>query len=155
MHLGELGIATISALFINANRDPKKSDPAKPSDFFYFQPIEQKIQINAIAAETFFALTKEEKLEQWAVGIAPLKELSAARNYGKLRTRDRALIGQDALLINPTYKDGKVYSAFAIFQSDGNLWVSDTDTGDRLCIVVPQGASRWCTDESFEVLSDN
>lgn len=102
----------------------------------------------------FFALTKEEKLEQWIVGMAPLKELSGARNYGTLRKRDRALIGQDALLINPTYKSGRVHSAFAIFQSDGQLWVTDVDTGDRVCLLIPSGASRWCTDDSFAIVPE-
>lgn len=153
LHLGELGIATLSALFINANRDPKKGEPSKPNDFFYFQAADQKVRIDGLAAETFFALAKDEKLEQWMVGIAPMQELLAARNYGSLRTRDRALIGQDALIINPTYKDGKVFSALAIFQRGGELWANDADTGDRVCVVVPPGASRWCTDESFELQS--
>ncbi|MHC5823988.1 MAG: hypothetical protein ACYT04_51170, partial [Nostoc sp.] len=75
MHLAELGIATLTSCFVNSNRDPK-SEPAKPTDFFYFTPADDEgDRINSTAANAFFALADAGLLPGWCVAIAPLDKL--------------------------------------------------------------------------------
>jgi hypothetical protein len=144
----ELGIATLTSQFFNANRDPKKGEPAKPSDFFYFQSQEEDgIHISAYVANTFFALTEQGKLPGWAVAIAPLERLLKAKDNSKIRN-PQAWIGKNLVLICPTVKDGLVEFPLG--------FVDDTPEGEfkvnsGYLVKVPRYNSSWILNGKFAV----
>jgi len=154
LHHQELGIATLTSCFINANRDPKKGEPAKASDFFYFQPKDQKIKIPAPACDTFFALTKENKMPGWVVGMAPMDTLRAHKGNGKrLPGRVRAWSGDGVLLILPHIEGNTVRCplAFVSTKRQGSLSLRDVDSGTLFRVQLPPGERRWVLGAEFKI----
>lgn len=152
LHLQELGIATLTSCFVNANRDPKKGEPSKASDFYYFQSKDQKIKIPAPACDTFFALTKESKLPGWAVAIAPLEIIRANKGNGKpLPGRVRAWSGNGILLIMPHIEGNVVRCPLALVKTkrQGAVSLRDVDAGTAFQIDLPAGEQRWVLDAEF------
>lgn len=142
LHLTELGIATLTSCFVNSNRDPKKGEAAKPSDFFYFAPAENEdIRISASVANAFFALADAEKLPGWCVAIAPVDKLLKSRNG--VADNPSVWVGEGLVLINPVVKDGFVRFPLGFVQSNGDI---ETDGG-----VVKVGAigECWILDGEF------
>ena len=43
----------LTSVLVNVNRDPKKGEPAKPSDFFYFDLKNDGPRIPSSCADTF------------------------------------------------------------------------------------------------------
>lgn len=154
LHHQELGIATLTSAFINANRDPKKGEPAKASDFFYFQPKDHKIKIPAPACDAFFALTKENKLPGWAVAMAPMDVLRANKGNGKpLPGRVRAWAGDGILLIMPIIDGDTVRCplAFISTKRHGKLALRDVDADTLFRVQMPPGERRWVLDAEFAI----
>lgn len=152
LHHQELGIATLTSAFINANRDPKKGEPAKASDFYYFQPKDQKIKVPAPACDTFFALTKENKLPGWAVAMAPMDILRANKGNGKpLPGRVRAWVGKGILLIMPIVDGDTVRCPLAFISTNrqGSIALNDVDTNTLFRVQLPPGERRWVLDAEF------
>lgn len=152
LHHQELGIATLTSCFINANRDPKKGEPSKAADFYYFQPKDHKIKIPAAACDAFFALTKENKLPGWAVAIAPIDIIRANKGNGKpLPGRVRAWSGDGVLLIMP-HIDGDLVRcplAFIKTKRQGTILLRDVDAGTAFQIKLLPGEQRWVLDAEF------
>jgi hypothetical protein len=156
LHLQELGIATLSALFANANRDPKKGMPASPSDFFYFSREERpEVEIPALACDIFFALIAEEKLPEWVLNIAPIENLRKCRskNPPAKFPRPRVWVGDDLVLILPRVDSAKEVSAMLSFNNGTcevvELQDIDTDTSFFLRFSEPSEA-MWSLDAQFE-----
>jgi hypothetical protein len=117
LHLQELGISTLTACFVNSNRDPKKGEPAKPSDFFYFTCAEDAAQIPASAANSFFSLADNGLLPNWVVALAPIEKLVAARTH-HAPPELRALIGEELIVLCPSIEGGIIKGAIAITGED-------------------------------------
>ncbi|MEP0873358.1 hypothetical protein NDA01_26720 [Trichocoleus desertorum AS-A10] len=153
LHLHELGIATLTSCFINANRDPK-SEPAKPKDFYYFQVREEsdRVSIPAIACDTFFALIKDGLLPGWVVPLVPVDKLEAGRKRGEVG-KPRAWVGEGVILIAPQIEGCQVIAAIAVTEAiEGAVSVSDVDTGDTFEIVIPPGTEHcWILDADFNL----
>ncbi|MFB2769809.1 hypothetical protein ACE1AT_11050 [Pelatocladus sp. BLCC-F211] len=147
MHLQELGIATLTSCFVNANRDPK-SEPAKPSDFFYFTPQdEDDVRISPMAANAFFALADAGKLPAWAVAIAPIEKLKNACD-GTPISSPRAWVGDGVVLILPSVDGDVVKFALGLVDSgDGD--VVDVDSGEKFAVTVDRSGCFWMIDGEF------
>lgn len=153
MHLQELGIATLSSIFVNANSDPKKGEPAKPSDFFYFKPQDDSEKISAIASDTFFSLVAEEKMPSWAVSLAPVEKLRIARANGSPAST-RAWIKRGIMLIDPHVVGTVVQVPLALIDGvGGDLSLIDIDTGTTYKVRLdnPKAQSYWATDVELEL----
>lgn len=144
LHFQELGIATLCALFVNANRG-KDSAPAKPGDFHHFKSQADRVQIDATASEMFFKLVSEERLPSWVVAIAPIEELKASRSNRKV-SQPVVWIGEDVVLLSPKLQDNRVFAPLAIVQGEGKVTVKD-ETGQVLTLTLPPGSGdRWIID---------
>jgi hypothetical protein len=154
LHLEELGISTLISCFVNANRDPK-SEAAKPSDFFYFQPKEiDTVRIPPAVANAFFALTDIAKLPPWVVQMAPLDRLTKSRDSSPSPS-PVVWIGEGIALILPYISNGVVKFPLGFIEgstsgsilTSGNYWVK-----------VPKQEACWILDgelaiEKFLVVS--
>ena len=152
LHLHELGIATLSALFANANRDPKKGQAASPKDFFYFQRTDDGPDIPAIACDIFFSLIVDGLLPGWALGIVPVERLRACRSKHPKTGKPRAWIGEDLLLILPKVDGKQVTAAMAISNgAKGFVSLSDPDVGTEFVLNLSEsGEVLWALEAEFE-----
>ncbi|MEH2393900.1 MAG: hypothetical protein V7K21_20275 [Nostoc sp.] len=148
MHLAELGIATLTSCFVNSNRDPK-SEAAKPSDFFYFTPIEDEgdakgghsLRISSIAANAFFALADAGILPGWCVAIAPVDKLVKSRNSDPCTPI--VWIGEGLVLLQPVVDNGLVRFPLGFVEASGDIV---TDGG---VVKVPVLGEAWVLDGEF------
>jgi hypothetical protein len=161
LHLQELGIATLTACFINANRDPKKGEPAKPTDFFYFADRDSTgPKLNGAACDAFFSLVSEQLLPSWVLDIAPI-ELIRSQRANRSIVKPRAWIGENLLLLLPRVEvdsDGKhtVTAALAFCNNaTGLVELTDPDSGTEFFLHLPNPQISWSIDAEFERLSDD
>ena len=152
----ELGVATLNALFVNANRDPNKSQPAKAQDFCYFKPdTETKVVVPSTAAEAFFSLVKESRMPEWVMSIAPLDQLRGAVKDGTGKvTRPRAWIGPDILLLKPRLEGSQIKAPVALVNGAvGVACLIDIDSGAAYTIELPDEPPRWTLEAEFTLLA--
>lgn len=131
LHLQELGIATLTACFVNSNRDPKKSQPAKPQEFFYFwQKPEDEVQIPAIVAAAFFELLAAKLIPGWVVAMAPIDKLRKAKPQSNIKVSGmRALVGDGIFLLLPSVSEGVIKARLAFVEDSNCSEVRDVDNG--------------------------
>lgn len=154
-HCQELGISTLSSIYVNSQRDPKKGEPSKPSDFFYFREIPEEERINPVAADAFFSLVSEAIIPQWCVSMAPVDKLRAARAEGTVPSKNRAWTRKGILLIMPRIVNDLVIAPLAFVNGvEGKLGVIDIDSGMAREIFVsnPKREQWWQIDAEFQVL---
>lgn len=154
LHLNELGIASLCALFVNANRDPKKGNPAKPSDFYRFADADDKLA--GYACDAFFSLVSDNLLPSWALAIAPLDELRAMRKFDSF-PRPRVWLAEGVMLICPHFSGDRVVAPLAIVNHPGGVvQVCDPD-GDRVYDLLlestPEGECAYW-EKDFECEAD-
>lgn len=144
-HLNELGMATLTSCFVNANRDPKKGQPAKPSDFFYFANSDP---LNSAIADSFFSLIKDKLMPSWVVYASPIDLLKQSRDTSH-PTRNRCLIGDGVAIFCPVIEDDEIYSDFVVFNEAAIGWqtVTDLDSGKEWTVfVLPDFDQQYCRD---------
>lgn len=154
LHLHELGIATLTACFVNANRDPKKGEPAKPNDFFYFKPRSQDVKLDPVACDVFFSLVSDEQMPAWVVSIAPIEEMRKARGNGAV-PKCRAWVRRGIMLLCPRIQGNKVVSPLVFVDgAEGTIDVIDSDSGATRSIFVANKDSEtyWQTDVEFDLV---
>lgn len=155
LHLGELGISTLTSIFWNANRDPKKGEPVKASDFWHFPPqLDKSERISGIACDTFFSLVEDEKMPSWAVAIAPIDLLRQGKKNGEI-AKCRAWMRKGVLLVSPQIKGDKVLAPLALVDGiEGQIAVIDSDTGTAREIFVANAKkdTYWATDVEFQLI---
>jgi hypothetical protein len=154
LHLAELGIATLTSCFINANRDPK-STAAKPSDFFYFNSTDEQIQIANVCANAFFALADAGFLPSWVVAISPIDKLKSVQDDTRV-IAPRAWVGDGVVLMLPRV-DGETVRFSLGFQDlpenfpGGIVVVRDVDTGEERAIALSSGGMKWILDGEVDI----
>lgn len=148
LHMEEQGIALLSALFVNSNRDPAKSQPAKQADFYHF-PANTHQQLPGGACDAFLSLTREHKMPGWVMAIAPIDSIRANKRDGVI-LKPRAWVGETLCLIQPRIEGGKVRAGLAFVEEAGMAWVGDPDSGTQFRVVVT-GDRRWSIDAEFDL----
>lgn len=155
LHLSELGISTLSSIFVNANRDPKKGEPAKPSDFYYFTPqVDESEKISAIASDTFFALVEDEKMPSWGVAISPIDKLRNSKKGGEV-PKTRAWMRRGVMLIAPVIKRDRAIAPLALIDgATGQLSVIDIDSGTTREIFIEnkEKETYWAVNVEFQLV---
>lgn len=146
-HMGELGVATLTSCFINANRDPKKGQPAKPSDFFYFSQSET---LDPAIANAFFSLITDKKLPPWIVHASPIDLLRQSKTTGYHAKQNRLWLGNGVAIFRPEVNEKELFTDFAVFSGEEWGWqkVTDVDTGKTLEVfVIPsEYEQQYCRD---------
>ena len=143
----------LTAVLVNVNRDPKKGEAAKPSDFFYFDTRNDGPRISTAAADTFFSLVVDKKIGSWCLNVAPIDRLRASRGGGDV-CYPRAWLGARCLVINPKVINGKVCAPLAIVDEtrvDLSIMLKDVDSGQETPILLPQGLQRFVIDAEFQI----
>lgn len=154
LHLAELGISTLTACFVNSNRDPKKGESAKPSDFWYFTPKDDGDKLDPVAADTFFNLVSDEKMPSWALGIAPVDKLRSSRGNGSIPSL-RAWRSAGVLLIAPKISGGYLKVPLALVDGvEGKVSVIDADSGVCSSVFIPNAKKEtfWQADVEFQLV---
>jgi len=138
LHLQELGIAALSSLTLNINRDPK-TPPTKSSDFHHFMRSGSNT-FPAIACDTFAALSKDALLPSLFYDVIQpelLQKLIDGKKGGRVTTT-RALVADDILIIAPRILNGFVTSPIGCLGALDSGWyeVRDVDTDDRYEVEI-------------------
>lgn len=137
LHFQELGIATLSSIFVNANKDPKKGKTSKPADFFYFSTKEglASIKLNKHACNAFFSLVRDNKIPKWVMGVVPLSQLRNSHDNGFVPS-NRALISGNCLILAYTvFNNDKIYSPLSFIGAYSQATiVTDVDSGKSYSI---------------------
>jgi hypothetical protein len=151
LHLHELGIATLSSLFVNANRG-KDSEAAKPSDFYYFQTASgESISIPAAACDAFFSCVRDGLMPAWAVPLCPIDRFESGRANGKV-SRPRVWVGDGVVLLLPRIEGKQVIVPFAVIEgAEGIVDVKDPDSETWFAVDVP-GGDCWMLDAEFALV---
>jgi hypothetical protein len=144
-------MATLTSYFVNANRDPKKGSGVTPSDFFYFKP-DATSDISPDVATTFFSLVKDQLLSNWAVGVLPIKELSALKDKGRI-AKSRAFVGVDCniLVLCPLVIGYKLFCGFLVIwevnrkEHPSMLLKSVDNPDDIIRVITPESDSNIVT----------
>lgn len=155
LHLGELGISTLTACFVNSNRDPKSGNAAEPSDFWHFTPKDDRDKLDPVVADCFFSLIADEKLPSWALAIAPVDQLRSSRVNGSIPTC-RAWIRRGVMLVAPKISDGVIKVPLAIVDGvEGEVAVIDADSGVVHQVFIPNAKKEtfWQADVEYELIS--
>lgn len=146
LHLQELGISTLSALYVNSQSDPKKSQRATPRDFQYFAAAEIDVEVPSTIADSFFSLITDEVLPGWALAIVPLPSLRKAKR-GLPVSRPRALVGDGVLLLLPQVAGEAILCGMAVLDGGGVsnvVSVHDIDNPETtFLITLPDGERQW------------
>lgn len=152
LHKEELGIASLSALFANSNRDPKKSDPFKPEQFCFWKPATEAAQsIAPSACDAYFSLIKDNVMPAWVVPLSPIEQLKAGQTGARV-SRPRAWIGEGVLLLMPRISGKVVTAQFALIDgAQGVVDVRDVDSGKWYAIDVP-AEDCWELEAEFPLL---
>lgn len=138
LHLQELGIAALSSLTLNINRDPK-TPPTKSSDFHHFMRS-GSTTFSSIACDTFASLSKDGLLPSLFYDVIQ-PELLQKLIDGKKGLRvsaTRALVADDILIIAPRILNGFVTSPVGCLGALESGWYSvrDIDTDDRYEVEI-------------------
>jgi hypothetical protein len=144
-------MATLTSYFVNANRDPKKGSGVTPSDFFYFKP-DYSSDISPDVATTFFSLVKDQLLSNWAVGVLPIKELSALKDKGRI-AKSRAFVGVDCniLVLCPLVIGYKLFCGFLVIwevnrKEHTSMLLKSVDNPDNIIrVITPESDSNIVT----------
>ena len=104
LHEQELGVASLSALMANINRDTKRNkQPYKPTDFCYFADKADRNDPDAINAAAYLQLVQDGLMPNWALFIYPQMKGMAE---GLPAPDPVAAIGRDFILLAPEPANG-------------------------------------------------
>lgn len=151
MHQNELPTALLTAVTVNMQRDPSKGEPAKASDFCYYDRKADGPKLSGQCCDTFFSLIREQKMPGWTLNIVPIEQLKRGQVGGAIRY-PRAWIGAHIVLINPSIDQGKIKASLAIIdetRSDMVMPVKDLDNGEMFGLTLPKGLQRYIVDAEF------
>lgn len=153
LHYQELGVATLTACFINANRDPDKSSPASPEEYCYFKPAEINL-ISPIAAGIFFQLIEEEIMPGWVIPVAPIDRLEKA-SRGQTTIPPIAWLAKEVeiLFINPMVHEDRVQVPMGFIGDrvvPGEIEFKDINTKKEFVVSINFSESNaWFTENHF------
>jgi hypothetical protein len=143
LHYKELGLATLTSYFVNANKDPKKGNRVSPADFFYFKP-ESSTDINPDVASTFFSLATDKLVPNWAASLIPIKDFVAIKDKGRVsKLRGYVSDSLDVFILSPSKAPYQLFCGFlVIFELDtvANPYIdlhSIDNPEDKIKVVTP------------------
>ncbi len=150
LHLQELGIAQLTAIYFNSKRDSKQ-EALKESEFYHFAPQDGP-QISPLACDTFFSLSRDGLLPGWAIALAPINQMRSRRANGAV-PQVRAWLGTGILILNPRIRGSQVYSPFVLIDESvlGVCHLQNLDTEKPFVVQVPAGEPRYVLDAVLDI----
>jgi hypothetical protein len=146
LHLEEMGVALLSSLTLNLNRDPK-TPPVKESDFHHFLRKKQDT-FPGMVCDAFLALHTDKKLPDFVSDVMDgelLQQLIDGKK-GQPVMGCRALVGDGLVLILPRVYNGFVQIPLGMMDEldNGPIEVFDVDYGDRYIVHVAMSENEGC-----------
>lgn len=106
LHEQEMGVANLTALTANINRDAKKTKaPFKPHDFCFFADATDGNDVDEINAAAYFALIESKQLPPWALFVfAEMKKVKSSLPAPE----PVAAVGDGFILLAPSPANGGI-----------------------------------------------
>lgn len=152
LHLEERPVAVVSSLLANQQRDSKRQrKPFSASDFYLYQPREDKNLPEGSYGAAAVALANAGRLPSWCLFCYPA--LKDAASACKQPPHVLAYIAEDAILLAPR-KLGDGYIGMLVAQeSAGNqVRLFETDDGNFISLDVPAVPTKFIAEEDVILL---
>ena len=136
LHEQELGVANLTALTANLNRDPKKTkQPYQPHDFCFFAAATDGNNPDAINAAAYFDLIDKKQLPPWALFVfSEMKKMKSP-----MPAPDPvAAIGDGFILLAPTPVNGGMEGLLMAQQRVSGLTIEVSLGRMKLKVNVPE-----------------
>lgn len=133
----EVNIATLTACFVNANKD-NKTPPVKPSDFYYFDNKKENNYPYEIS-QIYHSLRINESLPSWFLGLLDLDKIEPY-DADYVVSYPRVLITKGLIILNPTLEESHIVGG-AVFVDDFSETIAeliDFDTEEKYKLEIPQ-----------------
>lgn len=139
LHMQELGIAALSSLMLNINRDPK-TPPVKSSDFYHFMRSKAGT-FSTIVCDTFAELSKEHLIPEFFFNSTPpdlIQSLIDGKKGTSVAPKLRAIAGDGIFLLCPVIVNGFASAPMGCVDAiaDGEYEVRDIDSGQLYDVSV-------------------
>lgn len=149
LHEDERPVALLSSIFVNSNRNPKKSKPAKYQDFCFYVPLALQNLPNPEYGSAAMRLMAQDQFPAWALFIyKDLKSVATTLTPPRL-----ALRSDNALILAPSIKDGFVKGMLVAQESALGEWVEMIDDDDeRYLVQIPPLSGKVTAQEDLEMV---
>lgn len=149
LHENERPTALLTSVFINANRNPKKTKPVKYEDYCFYVPASLRNLPNTEYGSAAMRLMSQESFPGWALFIyKDLKSVATTLAPPRL-----ALRAQNALILAPSIKDGMVRGMLLAQETAFDQWVEMTDDdGDKFLVQIPALSGKVTAQEDMEMV---
>jgi hypothetical protein len=139
LHLEELGVAALTSLTLNINRDPK-SQPVKASDFHHFMRSKESV-FPTMVCDAFLSVSRDNKMPSFVFDCIGGEVLQQLIDGGKKQPVKgiRALVGDGIALFLPRVVNGWVSIPLGAIDdgiNNGPIDVYDVDFGDQYILDV-------------------
>lgn len=159
LHYQEYGTATLTACFVNSNRDLKKYPAAKPEEYFHFRRLTKESKMSGYVPQLLFTRTTAGTCHPWILSYIPLDAIREAKKpYLPIKSFDIEYldIPNKLLLIGCTIERGWLKAEFALLKEVQGIYPINYK---GLSIYIPgefcfQHESRvlWSIDQYFKVI---
>lgn len=145
LHYYERPIALQTALLANLHRNPKKQKPAKPEDYFIYQPRDLQNKPSGQYGAAALHLISERMFPSWALFC--YKDLVA--NASETVPSLVAFIGKDALLLAPAKVENGWKGMLIASEAASESWVDMVSPcGKRVTLLVPRLGTKYVAQEN-------
>lgn len=152
LHDRERPTALLSSIYVNSNRDAKKSKAATWSDFCFYKPRNDGNSANSENGSAMLLLAKKGMLPTWALFCFKEVTTHADPDY---QPKVLALVSDDAILIHPV-RDELGYRGLLIAQeSAGNSTraMKNPETGEVFNLRIPPVHTKIVAEEGATLFS--
>lgn len=139
----------MTSVFINANRNPKKSKPAKYEDYCFYVPASMRNLPNTEYGSAAMRLMSQEQFPGWALFVyKDLKTVATTLAPPRL-----ALRAENALILAPSIKDGFVKGMLIAQESAKGQWLEMADDdGEVFLVQIPELSGKVTALEDVELV---
>ena len=146
LHENERPVAMVASILVNQQRDPKKGKPVDMSDFYLYQPLDDKNLPSGRYGAAALAMVKEGQYPSWALFC--FKELSQSA-YGEAPDL-RAYIGSDCMLLAPVRAPGGYTGLFVGTESaGGQVREMKSPCGKTVTLKIPLVETKVVAEEDM------
>jgi hypothetical protein len=146
LHHLERPTAVQSALLSNLNRNPKKSKPVKPSDYYLYEPKDLKQVPGGRYGAAALWLIANKMFPPWALFC--YKEL--VDNASETIPTLVAFIGDGALLLAPTYGDHAWTGMLIATEVASDKWLDmKSPCGRSATLLIPKMPAKYWAKEDI------
>lgn len=149
LHELERPTALLTSVFVNSNRNPKKSKAVKYEDYCFYIPPSMRNLPGSEYGSAAMRLMGQEQFPGWALFI--YKDLKAVATT--LAPPRLALRAENALILAPSIKDGFVKGMLIAQETAKGQWLKMTDDdGEVFLVQIPELSGKVAALEDIELV---